>query len=118
MSPLRFLQRGDHAPPTARFHGGRSEKQVVFEGAGSRLIRFLGNHRVTFGRYALQNKTYKAVAIAVVDALVDLDIVVVLIIRLLQVVDDGLGLLCQLLWQEIWRCGFHASEFDRNRVNE
>ena len=71
-----------------------------------------------FGRHALQNKANKAVAIAVVYAVIDIDNFVVLVISLLKIIDNGFGLRRQLPGQDISRCRFPKSEFDCDRVEE
>jgi hypothetical protein len=90
--PSRILQSADPAPATPWVRGEGGKKHVVFECAGYRLTRFRGNHGVLFGRHALENKSHEPTAVAVVDALVDIYISVVLVTLLLEIIGNGVSL--------------------------
>ena len=89
----------DLLPAVTRLRRQRAEEVVVVEGARHRLTRRGHERRVVVRRRLGQHEIGELAAVAVVDAVIDVDVVGVLVVRLLQVVDDELGLLGYLARQ-------------------
>jgi hypothetical protein len=110
VAPARAAQGVDSAPAARRFQRRRREKQIVLKGAGPRLIHFPGNHFVVSGRDAMQNKTDKLAAIAIVDSEIYFDMFGIGVMSLLEMIDDKLGPRGYLLGKQRLRAGHHRAE--------